>query len=130
MINVSLENSYFGNIYATHDVDRVISTGSCSLHHNFGADLKNVVFENIFYNCKDNENSTALDFDVKNREHTMKNVFVRNAFIGNAVCSVNMKHKGALNISNLCSDNPNAKIIVGEDSEVIVDGTKVRKNDF
>jgi len=122
MINVNLENSYFGNIYATNEVDRVISTGSCSLHHNFGADLKNVVFENIFYNCMDNENSVALDFDVNNRDHTMNNVFVRNAFIGNASCAVNMKHKGSLKISNLCSDNASAKINVSENSELFIDG--------
>ncbi len=124
MINVNLENSYFGNIYAGNDVDRVISTGSCSLHHNFGADLKNVVFENIFYDCRDNENSVAFDFDVNNVEHTMNNVFVRNAFIGNAARAVNMKHKGILKISNLCSDNPDAAINVGEGAEVYIDGIK------
>lgn len=126
MINVSLENSYFGNIYATNEVDRVISTGSCSLHHNFGADLKNVVFENIFYDCRDNADSVALDFDTNNREHTMTNVFVRNAFVGNAACAVNMKHKGELKIENLCSDNPSAKISVCDGAKLFVNGNKVQ----
>ena len=126
MINVNLENSYFGNVYAENGVDRVISTGSCTSRHNFGADLKNVVFENIFYNCRDNENSIAFDFDTNRCEHTMSNVFVRNAFIGNAARAINMKHKGSLNISNLVSDNPNAEITVCDGSEVIIDGTKIR----
>ena len=126
MINMSLENSYFGNIYATNEVNRVISTGSCSLHHNFGADLKNVVFENIFYDCRDNADSVALDFDMNNREHTMTNVFVRNAFVGNAACAVNMKHKGELKIENLCSDNPSAKISVCDGAKLFVNGNKVQ----
>lgn len=121
MINVSLENSYFGNIYATNDVDRVISTGSCTPRHNYGADLKNVVFENIFYDCRDNESSIAFDFDTNNKPHAMSGVFVRNAFIGNAATAVNMKHKGTLKISNLVSDNPNAKIVVGDEAEVYID---------
>ena len=126
MINVSLENSYFGNIYATNEVDRVVTTGSCSLHHNFGADLKNVVFENIFYDCCDNADSIALDFDTNNREHTMTNVFVRNAFIGNSSCAVNMKHKGELKIENLCSDNPSAKISACDGAKLFVNGSKVQ----
>ena len=126
MINESVENSYFGNIYAGNDVDRVISTGSCSLHHTYGADLKNVVFENVFYNCVDNENSIAFDFDTRNRENTIKNVFIRNAFIGNAACAVNMKHNGTLKIDNLCSDNPDAKIEVGNGGDVIIDGNKIK----
>ncbi|MBO5970870.1 MAG: hypothetical protein J6S14_20535, partial [Clostridia bacterium] len=126
MINVSLENSYFGNIYATNEVDRVISTGSCSLHHNFGADMKNVVFENIFYDCRDNADSIALDFDTNNKGHIMTNVFVRNVFIGNAVCAVNMKHNGELKIENLCTDNPSAKISTCDGARLIVNGNEVQ----
>ena len=126
MLNESIENSYFGNIYAENGVDRVVSTGSCSLWHNYGAELKNVVFENIFYNCRDNENSTAFDFDTNNREHTVSNVFIRNAFIGNAACSVNMKHKGTLKIDNLCSDNPDVKINVCDGAEVFIYGKKIK----
>jgi hypothetical protein len=125
LLNESVENSYFGNIYAGNDVDRVISTKSCRARQNYGAELKNVVFENIFYNCRDNENSTAFDFDTNNREHTIKNVFIRNAFIGNAACAVNMKHKGNIKIDNLCYDNADVKIDVCDGAEVIIDGNKI-----
>ena len=125
LLNESVENSYFGNIYAGNDVDRVISTKSCRARQNYGAELKNVVFENIFYNCRDNENSTAFDFDTNNREHTIKNVFIRNAFIGNAACAVNMKHKGNIKIDNLCYDNADVKIDVCDGAEVVIDGNKI-----
>ena len=124
MLNESVENSYFGNIYAANGVDRVISTKSCRARQNSGAELKNVVFENIFYDCRDNANSTAFDFDTNNREHTMKNVIIRNAFIGKAECAVNMKHKGSLNISGLYSDLPSPSVTVSAGAEVIIDGKK------
>ncbi len=124
MLNESVENSYFGNIYAANGVDRVISTKSCRARQNSGAELKNVVFENIFYDCRDNTNSTAFDFDTNNREHTMKNVIIRNAFIGKAECAVNMKHKGSLNISGLYSDLPSPSVTVCEGAVVIIDGKK------
>ena len=124
LLNETVENSYFGNIYAANGVDRVITTKSCRARQNYGAELKNVVFENIFYDCRDNENSTAFDFDTNKREHTMKNVVIRNAFIGNAKCAVNMKHKGGLNISGLYSDLPSPEVTVGEGAEVIIDGKK------
>ena len=124
LLNETVENSYFGNIYADNDVDRVISTKSCRARQNFGAELKNVVFENIFYNCRDNKNSTAFDFDTNKRPHTIKNVFIRNTFIGNASCAVNMKHQGTLNISGLYSDNDMPLVEVCEGAEVIIDGKK------
>lgn len=36
-----------------------------------------------------------------------------------------MKHKGSLKISNLCVDNPNAKIDVCDEAEVFIDGNKI-----
>lgn len=128
MINETIENSYFGNIYADNDVDSVVTTKSHREKFNSGADFKNVVFENIFYNCRDNENSTAFDFSINHREHTMKNVIVRNAFVGNAKCAVNMGHKGSLAVSGLYSDDAMPKIEVADGAEVILDGKRYKIN--
>lgn len=125
MLNMSIENSYFGNIYADNDVDRVITTRTHRDTLNEGADLRNVVFENIFYNCRDNENSIALDFCTNNRPHRMENVVVRNAFAGNASCALRMEHEGSLTVTGLYSDAPSPKIVVEEGSEVILDGVKL-----
>lgn len=125
MLNESIENSYFGNIYADNGVDCVITTKTHRESLNYGAELRNVVFENIFYNCRDNENSTAIDFSLNHREHTMKNVVIRNAFVGNARTAINMGHKGRIDVSGLYSDTESPKIIVAEGSEVILDGKKV-----
>lgn len=125
MLNENIKDSYFGNIYAGPDVDRVITTKSCRAHQIYGCDMRNVVFENIFYNCADNPNSVAFDFDLNQKEHTMDNVFVRNAFIGNAKVAVDMKHKGTLIINGLYGDNVKEKINVSGDGIVILDGRSV-----
>lgn len=125
MLNEKIEDSYFGNIYASDGVDRVVTTKSCRTHQTYGADMRNVVFENIFYNCKDNENSVAFDFDINSEEHTLENVFIKNAFIGNANVAVDMKHKGTLIINGLYGDNVKEKINVSGDGIVILDGEKI-----
>ena len=125
MLNETIENSYFGNIYADNDVDCVITAKTHRPTLNYGADLKNVVFENVFYNCRDNENSTAFDFPLNHREHTMQNVVIRNAFIGNAKTAINMGHKGCVHVTGLYSNTPSPNIIVSEGCEVILDGKKI-----
>jgi hypothetical protein len=127
VINEKIEDSYFGNVYASDGVDRVVTTKSCRTHQTYGADMHNVVFENIFYNCKENENSIAFDFDVNGKEHTFNNVFIRNAFIGNARVAVDMKHKGVLNISGLYTDRSENTINVTEGAKVILDGKIITK---
>ena len=63
MINVSLKDSYFSNIHADNDVDYIVTTKSGRVKQKYGADIENVVFENIFYNNTDNDFATAFDFD-------------------------------------------------------------------
>lgn len=125
LLNEKIEDSYFGNIYASDGVDRVITTKSCRTHQTYGADMRNVVFENIFYNCKDNKNSTVFDLDINTREHTFENVFARNIFAGNAVCAVDMKHRGTLVVDGLHGENMQEKIRVAEGGSVILDGVKI-----
>jgi hypothetical protein len=119
MLNMSVENSYFGNIYAGNDVDRVITTRTHRDRFNEGADLKNVVFENVFYSCTDNEDSIAFDFCTNNRPHTMENVIIRNAFIGNARVGVRMEHQGRVSVRGLYSDRETPVIEVSEGGELI-----------
>lgn len=122
MINEKIEDSYFGNIYASNAVDRIVTTKSCRNHQSYGADMRNVVFENVFYNCKDNENSVAFDFDLNGKDHVFENVFIKNAFLSNAKCAVDMKHGGTLNISGIYGNDIKDKISLREGSAVIIDG--------
>ena len=126
VLNEKIEDSYFGNIYAEDQVDRIVSAKSCRSNQTCGVDMHNVVFENIFYNCKENEDSVAFDFDINGKEHSFENVFIRNAFLGNAKVAVDMKHKGTLNISGLYGKDISEKIFVCEGAEVILDGEKIR----
>lgn len=121
MLNMSIENSYFGNIYAGNDVDRVITTRTHRDSQNEGADMRNVVFENIFYDFRDNENSIALDFCTNNRPHRFENVIVRNAFVGSARTALRMEHGGTLTVEGLYSDSdtPNIEVSCGK---VTLDG--------
>lgn len=121
MLNMSIESSYFGNIYAGNDVDRVITTRTHRDAQNEGADMRNVVFENIFYDCRDNENSIALDFCTNNRQHVMENVVVRNAFVGSAKTAIRMAHEGTLTVNGLYSDSEHPNIEVSH-GRVTLDG--------
>ncbi len=94
MVNVSLKDSYFGNIHADNDVDYIVTTKSGRVKQKYGADMENVVFENIFYNNADNDFATAFDFDTNQEVHTLKNVVINRAFLGNCQNIFNMKQKG------------------------------------
>ncbi len=83
MANVSLENCYFGNIYAGNDVDYIFTTKELRTERVYGANMRNIVIENVFYKNEDNEFATAFDLHQKDQEFTAENVFVRNAFLGN-----------------------------------------------
>ena len=83
MINSSLDKSYFGNIYAENGVDNIVTTKSDWLHQIFGADIRDTVFENIFFQCTDNKDAVAFHFVEKGKAHTLENVHIRNAFTGN-----------------------------------------------
>jgi len=83
LANVTLENCYFGNIYAGNDVDYIFTTKELRTQRVYGADLKNVVIENVFYQNKDNGFGTAFDLIQKDQEFSAENFLVRNAFLGN-----------------------------------------------
>ncbi len=83
MANVSLENCYFGNLYADNDVDYVFTTKELRTERVYGANLRNVVIENVFYRNEDNTHATAFDLHQKDGEFIAENFFVRNAFLGN-----------------------------------------------
>ena len=121
LINENLADSYIGNLYVASDADRVITTRSCRTHQAYGADMKNVVFENIFYNAKGNPEAIAFDFDTNGQEHTLENVVVRNAFIGDAK-AVKSTHRGTLIMTGLYCDGNEPKVVTGEGCRVVVDG--------
>ena len=124
-LNEKIADSYFGNIYAADGVDKVITTKSCRTHQTYGADMRNVVFENIFYNCKENSNSVAFDFDENVNTHTFENVFIRNAFIGDAGQAIIMEHGGTLTVNGLYGSSAKEKISVAECGAVFLDGEKI-----
>ena len=83
LANVTLENCYFGNIFAGNDVDYIFTTKELRTQRVYGADLKNVVFENVFYKNEDNDFGIAFDLIQKDQKFTAENVLVRNAFLEN-----------------------------------------------
>ncbi len=139
MINGSLENSYIGNIYANDVTNYAITTKSDwsfkESGQTFGADMKNVVIENIFFNSA-SEKAVVLDFDIssdehitkdnkveKNRMYSVENVIIKNVFCGAAKTALNMQHNGSLNIEKLfTAGDMNINKNVGS---VFLDGEKV-----
>ena len=139
MINGSLENSYIGNIYANGVTNYAITTKSDwsfkESGQTFGADMKNVVIENIFFNSA-SKKAVVLDFDIssdehitkdnkveKNRMYSVENVIIKNVFCGAAKTALNMQHNGSLNIEKLfTAGDMNINKNVGS---VFLDGEKV-----
>jgi hypothetical protein len=83
MANVALENCYFGNIYADNDVDYILTTKEGRTTQPYGADMRNVLIENVFYHNVDNDFATAFDFDINVKDKNLENVFIQKAFLGN-----------------------------------------------
>ncbi len=94
MINVSLQDSYFGRIFAENDVDYIVTTKSGRTRQIYGADLRNVVIEDVFYNNTDNDFATAFDFDINQVERRVENVIVRRAFLGSCRKPFSLREKG------------------------------------
>ena len=94
MVNASLKDSYFSNIHADNDVDYIVTTKSGRTKQKYGADMQNVVFENIFYNNTDNDYATAFDFDINEERYTLDNVIINRAFLGNCKNVINMNQNG------------------------------------
>ena len=94
MVNASLKDSYFSNIHADNDVDYIVTTKSGRTKQKYGADMQNVVFENIFYNNVDNGYATAFDFDINEGAYTLDNVVINRAFLGNCEKVFGMRQNG------------------------------------
>ncbi len=105
LVNVALSNSYFGNIYAENNVDYILTTKSERLTQLFGASMKNVVFENVFYNNLDNDYATAFDLDVNRPGFKVENLKIRNAFLGNCKNIFNVKCDGEIRYDGLYGAN-------------------------
>lgn len=101
MANVAMDNCYFGNIYAENNVDYILTTKAGRATATFGADIKNVVFENIFYTNVDNDFATAFDLDENLQEHEIENLIIRHAFLGNCKNIFNMKHNGEVEYEDI-----------------------------
>ena len=122
ILNMELENSSFRNIYAGNTVDCVISTKSERSDHAYGVNMRNTVFENIFYECADNPDSVAFDFALNTKDCVLENVEIRNAYLGNCRQVLNMQHKGTLKLTNIHGENVKEKVTVEEDATVVWDG--------
>lgn len=122
MLNMDIENSYFGNIYAGNGVDRIISANSCRARQIAGVNMRNTVFENIFYECMDNPHSIAFDFAKNEKENFLENVEIRNAYLGNCVQLVNMQHNGTLIMENIHGKNLKSNNFVREGATVVLNG--------
>lgn len=124
MLNGDIEDSYFGNIYAGNGVDRILLTTSCCLRHMAGVAMRNVVFENIFYDCRDNDRSVAFDLIQTEKPHALENVEIRNAYLGNCAKVVNMGHFGTLTMTDIHGDDLENKVVVCEGGSVVLNGVK------
>jgi len=94
MINVSLKHSYFGNIHAENDVDYVVTTKSGRPTQVYGANLKDIVIENVFYDNTDNDFATAFDFDLNTDKKSVENVIINRAFLGNCLHPISLRQPG------------------------------------
>ena len=101
--NVALENCYFGNIYAENDVDHILTTMDDRDTALKGAQMCNVVFENIFYRNCDNEYAVAFDLPLSEEigHYRIDGLFIKNAFLGNCRNIFNMGHCGQINYRDI-----------------------------
>lgn len=101
--NVALENCYFGNIYAENDVDYILTTKDIRITKPCGAQMKNVIIENVFYKNTDNAHATAFDIvtDEEHKEYKVENLFVNKAFLGNCKNIFNLSCAGEIKYSGV-----------------------------
>jgi len=95
--NVALENCYFGNIYADNEVDYIFTTKNQRMSQAYGAFLRNILIENVFYKNDDNRFATAFDLDCDGRHpFSAENVEISHAFLGNCERIFNVKCEGEI----------------------------------
>lgn len=125
MINVSLQDSYFSNIYGAEDVTHLISASSEWDGQIWGVDMKNVIFENLYFPNAD-ENAWAFDFRLNKQEKTLENVYIKNAFLGKCKNILNMEHKGQIIIDGLFADNIDEAVVENKNNAKIVINGMIR----
>jgi hypothetical protein len=106
-------------------VDYIISTRSCRSEHPYGVNLRNTIFENIYYAGGDNSQFVAFDFALNTKVCALDNVAIRNAFLGECAQVLNMQHDGELNLTNVHADGLKDKMFVKKGAVVILDGKKI-----
>ena len=125
MLNVTVEKSYFGNIYAGSDARCLLSTKSDYDSQNFGADMRDVVFENLYYTDSDREDAVAFDLAVTGEKRSFKNVVIKNAFVGNCIKLLNMEHNGQIVFDGLYTENIEERIENKANAQIMINGRKV-----
>ena len=124
MINVSLQDSYFSNIYGAENVTCLISTSSEWDGHIWGVDMKNVTFENLYF-PNANDEAWAFDYRINREEKTFENVYIKNAFLGRCKKILNMEHKGQIVIDGVFVDDFEDAIIENKNGAKVVINGKV-----
>ncbi len=125
MLNATIEKSYFGNIYAGSDARCLLSTKSSFDAQNFGVDMRDVVFENLYYMDSDREDAVAFDLAVTGEKRKFENVIVKNAFIGNCKKILNMEHDGQIVFDGLYTENIEKRIEKTTKAKIIVNGEEL-----
>ena len=126
MLNSDIENSTFRNIYAGPEVDRIITTSACRAEHPFGVDMRNVVIENVYWECSRREGTVAFDFVLNQKTRTMEDVFIRDVFPGECAQVLDMQHKGTVTLTGIHGMAVKERIRVAEGSQVLLEGEPVK----
>lgn len=125
MLNATIEKSYFGNIYADSDARCILSTKSSFDSQNFGVDMRDVVFENLYYMNSEREDAVAFDLAVTGEKRKFENVIIKNAFIGNCRKLLNMEHNGQIVFDGLYAENAEERIENKANAQIMINGRKV-----
>ena len=84
--------------------------------------MKNVVFENIYYQDTEREDSVAFDLAVTDKMNVLENVIVKNAFLGNCKKVLNMEHEGRIVFDGLYTDDLKDRILKNKNATVLING--------
>lgn len=124
MINVALGKSHFSGIYGSRETDRLITTRTDHYTQSYGADIRDTVFENCFFEADNRPGTIAFDFPVNQNMRKLENVIIRSAFLSGVETAVNMEQEGTLRIHDLFGCT-NDQISHGDNAHVILDGKEL-----
>ncbi len=82
-------------------MDYIFTTKEARAERQYGAIIKNVLIENVFYQNWDNDFATAIDLDLNREEFRADDLVVRNAFLGNCKNIFHMACRGEVEFSSL-----------------------------